>query len=55
LIELHPIPYEQEAHGRISNWQGSVSGHNADYSTIGAKVLLGSDGVEKGLVIIGEP
>jgi hypothetical protein len=33
LIELHPIPHEPEAHGTISNWQGSVSGCRGQFAT----------------------
>lgn len=36
LIELHTIVHEPGAHGTISNWQGSVSGHsehNEDFAT----------------------
>jgi hypothetical protein len=33
LIELHPLPHEPGGHGRISNWQGSVSGQASYFTT----------------------
>jgi hypothetical protein len=41
LMELHPIPTSRKRTAEYPTL-GSVSGHNENYATIGAKVCLGS-------------